>query len=390
MECNKPCSPDKICNKKSGRCVSRTGKIGKNILAHKSPKILPEDLKKKSPQKISVKRKKISKPSCSADKILNPESGRCVSRTGKIGKKLLAKHSPKRKSPSPKKKLPTENIFNLNPIIKSLNKGILINKDFLNFIASNIRGYKIKYEVGRGDYGIVYLIQKDNSTQQRILKISYLDDATKIENFKKEVIMQRKLATLNLAPTIYNPDTFLYSMGYNGVGIIVMEKINNTLAEVLSNKLSFVDLETIYDGIAYLISELCLYGIVHGDFHPGNLGIDFVYDSSDPRSNYEGFYASIKMIDFGTSCCEVDKYQCIPKLELMKLIRGLMINLFPNRNKEYLLPRLIHLYNNDTHPPLMHPINFDISIKSIESLIDTLSISYKERYNNEFSWNFNR
>ena len=60
------CPSDKILNPASGRCVSRTGKIGLKLLA-----------KPKSP-----------KTKCSKDKILNPSSGRCVSRTGKIGKAL--------------------------------------------------------------------------------------------------------------------------------------------------------------------------------------------------------------------------------------------------------------------------------------------------------------
>ena len=79
------CESGKIINPETGRCVSRTGKIGLKILAQR----------------------------CTKKQIINPETGRCVLKDGRIGRRLLQK-SPKRKSPrktkastkrkSPKKK----------------------------------------------------------------------------------------------------------------------------------------------------------------------------------------------------------------------------------------------------------------------------------------------
>jgi hypothetical protein len=78
------CAPGMIKNPKTGRCVSETGNIGKRLLAKKS---------RGSPKKSrgSPKKSKKDKSRCPPDKIRNPKTGRCVSRTGNIGKKLVAK-----------------------------------------------------------------------------------------------------------------------------------------------------------------------------------------------------------------------------------------------------------------------------------------------------------
>lgn len=63
----KPCSPDKILNPKTNRCVNRNGLIGKTI---------QED---QAGTKV-----------CKDDEILNPKTNRCVKKAGAIGKKLLS------------------------------------------------------------------------------------------------------------------------------------------------------------------------------------------------------------------------------------------------------------------------------------------------------------
>ena len=70
----KICKGTQVINPRTGRCVSKTGKIGKEIMAKK-------------------------KSQCSKNMIYNQDTGRCVLKTGVIGQKLLDK-----KSKSPKKK----------------------------------------------------------------------------------------------------------------------------------------------------------------------------------------------------------------------------------------------------------------------------------------------
>lgn len=104
-----PCPPGKVRNPDTGRCVSKSGKIGKKILEEESDDIpiarRPKRTskrsasKKRSPSKkrASARRapkrassKKRASP-CPSGKVRNPKTGRCVSKTGKIGKSILSK-----------------------------------------------------------------------------------------------------------------------------------------------------------------------------------------------------------------------------------------------------------------------------------------------------------
>jgi hypothetical protein len=162
---NTPC-PDrnKIRNPKTGICVSREGKIGKKVLEEleqlerqrragerKSPERKSSERKSKSPKRKSPERKSserksrerksperksrekgrrkpstalLNTPCPDRNKIRNPKTGICVSREGKIGKKVLEeleqldrqrragerkspeRKSIERKSKSPKRKSP--------------------------------------------------------------------------------------------------------------------------------------------------------------------------------------------------------------------------------------------------------------------------------------------
>lgn len=77
------CPAGKILNPDTGRCVLRKGKVGQEVLRRKS----------KSP-KGSKKSK-----SCPSEKILNPDTGICVLRTGKVGQQILAKAGSRKVSP---------------------------------------------------------------------------------------------------------------------------------------------------------------------------------------------------------------------------------------------------------------------------------------------------
>jgi len=69
----KVCPSDKILNPATNRCVSKTGAIGKKLM-------MINDVKKPVVSKIIV---------CPSNKILNPATNKCVSKTGAIGKKLM-------------------------------------------------------------------------------------------------------------------------------------------------------------------------------------------------------------------------------------------------------------------------------------------------------------
>jgi len=72
------CSADKILNPKTGRCVKKSGNIGRKISSN-IPRRKAKSLKKKE---------------CPAGKIRNPKTGRCVSTTSRVGRKILLEQPP--------------------------------------------------------------------------------------------------------------------------------------------------------------------------------------------------------------------------------------------------------------------------------------------------------
>lgn len=82
----KECPSGKILNPKTGRCVLRTGRRGKKLLARQSVK----KVVKKASVKKTVKK---DEKECPPGKIVNPKTGNCVLKTGRLGKKLLARKS---------------------------------------------------------------------------------------------------------------------------------------------------------------------------------------------------------------------------------------------------------------------------------------------------------
>ena len=84
----KECPADKILNPKTKRCVKKTGAIGKRLLLKAPPKVLPNAPPKALPNAPPKQIKKIK--TCPPDKVLNPDSKRCVKKTGALGKKILA------------------------------------------------------------------------------------------------------------------------------------------------------------------------------------------------------------------------------------------------------------------------------------------------------------
>lgn len=129
---NKLCKPSEIMNPMTGKCVSRKSKLGKSIIelspckphqyVHpvtgkcvaiegkspakkaKSPakKAKSPTKKAKSPAKKAKSPAKKETKKCKAGEIMNPASGRCVSKKGKIGQSLAGKKSPAKKSPTKK------------------------------------------------------------------------------------------------------------------------------------------------------------------------------------------------------------------------------------------------------------------------------------------------
>ena len=147
----KDCPPDKIRNPATGRCVSRTGAIGRK---------LTEAPKPTTPKRPAVK-------DCPPDKIRNPATGRCVSKTGPVGKKLLEATKTK---PSTPKRPPRKNRKTKVP--KHFKSGSQrANEYALNYIKDKHSECFVIPSKGStyGEYETGYLIWEDYPTKETIL-----------------------------------------------------------------------------------------------------------------------------------------------------------------------------------------------------------------------------
>jgi hypothetical protein len=80
----KMCQSSEIRNPKTGRCVKKSGKIGKELLRSRSRS------RSRSPRRMHFS---VEAP-CKFDEIRDPKTGRCVKKSGKIGKEIM--RSPRR------------------------------------------------------------------------------------------------------------------------------------------------------------------------------------------------------------------------------------------------------------------------------------------------------
>ena len=115
---NKDCPDDKILNPKTKRCVSKTGVLGKQLQKENKPSSAAKSSKPKN--------------ECPDDKILNPKTKRCVSKTGALGKQLQKENKPSSASKSSNKKDLKKTIIRGLYIIKNYEKKYTNNKAIIN------------------------------------------------------------------------------------------------------------------------------------------------------------------------------------------------------------------------------------------------------------------
>lgn len=209
------CSPDKIINPETGRCVLKTGAIGKKIL-HEQCRI--------------------------KEKILNPNTGRCVNKNGAIGKKILKK-TPVRKRKNRSRSLPKKPSNKSRSLPKKPPKKFtrLTENCELNKV------WKKNKRIGSGSVGSVYLTG-DNSPF--VLKIQKDD-----QEFRREVMILKKLIGWKHSPKIEAMWTC------KNKGYIVMEKLED---------LKYSKSESL-NKIQQVLKKLHSKNITFPDCHDGNI-----------------------------------------------------------------------------------------------------------------------
>ena len=133
------CKDDEIINPATGYCAKKNGRLGKQILKSRGTRVSVSPVRKtrKTPIK-SIRKNRV----CKDDEIINPSSGYCVKKSGKIGLSLLLKSKGSAKGSA--KGSPKNDYQKICPKGKILNpaSGLCVKEDSL--IGLQIRAGLIK------------------------------------------------------------------------------------------------------------------------------------------------------------------------------------------------------------------------------------------------------
>lgn len=179
-------------------------------------------------------------------------------------------------------------------------------KEALNFILPN---YKIVSELGSGVFGTAYLTS-DSNFNQEVLKYTLITKQTTIKSVQHEFEMLRNFSEVGLSP---NPRMINFYKSQNKeVGVIAMERVYGTIAWLLDHyMMNFDDMNILSREIDRLLTTMCKYDFIHGDFHFGNIGY-----------NLTAAGMKLMIIDLGFACCLKTSVRCNPTFELSKLLEN--------------------------------------------------------------------
>jgi hypothetical protein len=396
------CKSGYIINPTTGRCVKKSGKIGMSLRAVGRAK---RKSKRKSHKRKSHKRKSpITK--CGKNKVLNPSTGRCVKKNGKIGlllrkstKRKSTKRKSKRKSPSDsQRQLYAERLFeeqtlhlkgNINAIVQkrwgrhlferiamALNEPI----DSIVFIkALKQGGFGCPYVVNIKDKNMMILKIEDYPKQNKTIS------DMKFEYYMHEMFYKNKTG----APRPFFSADFVNAR--NKPSFVMGMKLDTyattfgTFDKLLETKEEDYILNYICDSIKTIMERMCSANLVHGDLHWGNIGFQNVskqsqtalakYNILKPKTDTY-FLVSPLVIDFGWS----SPGPCNPMLELVQLLRTSYPRYGPmNRyNQLYLYNHCIRplwqKYSGQYLPDVLPSLN------SVERLYDELVETHIENH----------
>ena len=306
---------------------------------------------------------------CDASQICNSNTKRCVSKTGKVGKQILsALKSSQAQPPQPEvQPLPqTTKVRGYVPSDRSIfysdpNLYLYLKRKFGSYIINDIDSrYPIRRYIDTGRYGKILVGCGDELFDCRVFKIQKINDNVLPEYIYREIQMQKKMSDIGLAPAIFD-----YDINKNYF-LIEMEKIDGVIEDILLEKLDNDTLDLIIRQVSDIIDLLCKNGVVHGDMHWGNIGFRFIV------GKYDNLLLQSMLIDYGLSCCVDKNIGCRPKLEYAQLIRTLAPEYIDmnNYNRLYLTKKLYDIWLNKFGGDYAH----DLLPEEIWSLFDKIQL----------------
>lgn len=330
----KPCKPNQIRNPDTGRCVSKDGVVGRRILQHRRSRS-----RSRTPPPLS--------PLYSDYEPTSPE-------TNPYEQTSPRRHARRRSPPSPyKDKTPVRYTMkhlprvNMNEYVTK-KYGKFIYKFISNFYKVPINQITAVKQMGKGQYGEVFMFRIiDNLI---IIKFEKVKDKS-LREMKNEYEMHVMFYEDNIGV----PKPLFYAVSHNKKFTFVGMELDPYAVDFgffekqLLKPVKQYILKYMIESIDALLTRLCERGYIHKDMHWGNIGYQDIHTSS--KSSLIEFpiiidnqlhYVSPLLIDFGFS----EKRPCSPDLELLQLIRTLYPFFQENchrSNRDYLYSELLKL-----------------------------------------------
>lgn len=328
------CRQDQILNPETGRCVKKTGAIGRKLLGLNQPK------------------------PCKNEEIRNPTTGRCVKRRGKIGRKLIPQERiPKERDPrfifNPETRryvlrdgdvgkrileqqalLQEEGKYMELPEIEEIDtRNILQTRRRRGAIPEYVDrtrliqmfgpkildiiplGYRVSKRIGDASLnGSIWLLcdytREYTLNCNLVMKVQVLDYVKEekrilketrkrtslesiragfIQRMQREAEIQKLFAKAGLAPRMLMRSTYEYNR--KDYFVIVMDRVDTTLSQFLENYPKGASVSRVCANVAKGVDELvratAKLGLIHGDMHTGNIGLQFEYAPDDNDEEFE-------------------------------------------------------------------------------------------------------
>lgn len=242
------CPSNKICNPKTGKCVLKNGVIGKKLIKHSSRKKSSRRKSRRVSRRKSSRRKSSPKKAsekcanviCTADKVCNPKTGKCVLKNGSIGKIIMQKKpdKPGRKVSVPKGDKSSKIIVPDNFV--KLAEDCKKNDEWIT-----------KELLGEGQYGQAYAACKADNDKEcnYVLKVQ-----TDNRDFNLEVSALTDLQGWEYAPKMYA------AWKCKGKGYFVLEKLHKCKNP-----------RKLWSKVSKMLKQLHERDWVHVDTHSGNM-----------------------------------------------------------------------------------------------------------------------
>lgn len=289
--------------------------------------------------------KKQQRP-CSPDKILNPETNRCVNRNGKIGKQVLERQ---KDQPKPVDVYPfLEPHTNLNQSI-SRKYGTQIMKIISDITKVQPNQIIFKKHLGKGSYGDVYIVKLID----RVLIVKFERFGGENRKTLQDLIEEYKMHEQFYIRKTGVPKPYFY--GYIENLFITAMKLDpfavdfGLFEKQIQKELPTHILSYMLQSIEATLAHFEKHRLMHGDFHWGNIGFQDLHSQSKTAlieftimvNDRNWYYVSPLLIDFGFA--KIGKF--FPDVELIQLIRTLYpcyIRVDP-KNREFLYQGLLKL-----------------------------------------------